>query len=167
MATAAKKPENRSQDTEALPVNTLAVREIATGLTSLEQRANAIEVRDQDGYRLACQIALDGRAYIKDVGFKLDPGINSAKEHLDFLRNEKAKYVDPAKRIVEIAAQKAEGWKAEERRKAQAEEERINEQRRIEAQHHADEERRVTEAQAKIDRERREKELAEARKAGE
>jgi hypothetical protein len=144
----------------------IVVKEVEQGLAALRERAQAIIVRNADEYTQACQVALDCRAYIKDVGFKLDPGINSAKTHLDFLRNEKSKYTEPAKQIGEIAAQKAEAWKAEERRKAQAEQDRINAENRIAAQRKADEERRAAEAQAKIERERREKELEEARKAG-
>lgn len=145
----------------------LAVKEVEQGLATLRERAASIVVRDADEYTQACQVALDCRAYVKDVGFKLDPGIDSAKKHYDFLRNEKNRFTEPAKQIAEIAAQKAEAWKAEERRKAQAEQDRINAQARIEAQRKADEERRAAEAQAKADREQRERELAEARKAGE
>lgn len=144
----------------------IVVKEVEAGLALLRSRAQAIIVRNADEYTQACQVALDCRAYVKDVGFKLDPGINSAKTHLDFLRNEKSKYTEPAKQIAEIAAQKAEAWKAEERRKAQAEQDRINEENRVTAQRKADEERKAAETQARIERERREKELEEARKAG-
>src|SRR5580698_9230654 len=95
-------------------------KQIETALDNLRIRANLIAVTDADTYAVACQIALDGRAYIKRVGFELDPGIASAKDHLDLLKNQKAKFVEPAKQIVEVAAQKAEQWKAEERRKAEA-----------------------------------------------
>lgn len=144
-----------------------AIKEVEQSLVVLKDRAAAIVVRNGDEYTQACQIALDCRSYIKDVGFKLDKGIQSAKEHYELLRNEKLKYTEPAKHIAEIAAQKAEAWKAEERRKAQAEQDRINEQRRVEAQRKADEERRAAGAQAKTEREQREKELEAARKAGE
>lgn len=143
------------------------VQAIETGLVALRSRAEAIAVRDSDSYAAACQIALDGRAYIKRVGFELDPGIASAKDHLDLLKNQKAKFVDPAKQIVEVAAQKAEAWKAEERRKAAAEEERINAQRRAEAARIADEQRRRDEAVAAEAKKLRDAQIEEARKAGE
>lgn len=143
------------------------VQAIESGLVLLRSRAEAIIVRDADGYASACQIALDGRAYIKRVGFELDPGIASAKDHLDLLRNQKAKFVDPAKQIVEVAAQKAEQWKAEERRKAAAEEERINAERRREAARLAEEERKRQDAAAAEAKKVREAEIEEARKAGE
>lgn len=140
---------------------------IEQGLVTLRARCEAIVVRDQQDYIAVCELVKEGRSYIKDVGFKLDPGINSAREHLDFLRQEKEKYVGPAKQIVGIAERKGEEWKAEERRRAAAEEERINQQRRAEAAQKAELERKAAEAQAKLDREQRERELAEARKAGE
>lgn len=143
------------------------VQAIETGLVALRSRAEAIVVLDADSYATACQVALDGRAYIKRVGFELDPGIASAKDHLDLLKNQKAKFVDPAKQIVEVAAQKAEAWKAEERRKAAAEEERTNAQRRAEAARLADEQRRRDEAAAAEAKKLRDAEIAEAQKAGE
>lgn len=143
------------------------VQAIESGLAALRSRAEAIVVRDAEGYAAACQIALDGRAYIKRVGFELDPGIASAKDHLDLLKNQKAKFVDPAKQIVEVAAQKAEQWKAEERRKAAAEEERINAERRREAARLADEQRRRDEAVALEAKKLRDAQIEEARKAGE
>ena len=136
-------------------------------LKSLHARAEAIVVVDADSYATACQIALDGRAYIKKVGFELDPGIQSAKDHLDLLKNQKAKFVDPAKEIVEVAARKAEAWKAEERRKAEAEQERINAERRREAARLADEERRKADAAAAEQKKLRDAQIEEARKAGE
>jgi len=143
------------------------IKSLETPLATLRARVEAIAVRDQNDYIAVCELVKEGRSYIKDVGFKLDPGINSAREHLDFLRQEKEKYIGPAKQIVGIAERKGEDWKAEERRKAAAEEERINQQRRAEAAQKAELERKAAEEQAKLDRERRESELAEARKAGE
>lgn len=143
------------------------VKKIDNALVSLRGRAESLVVHTADDYSLACQVALDGRNYIKRVGFELDPGISKAKETLDHLKNQKDKYVNPAKQIVEIAAQKAEAWKAEERRKAAAEEERINAERRREAARIAEEQRKRDEAAALEARKQREREIEEARKAGE
>jgi hypothetical protein len=142
-------------------------KQIESGLANLRDRANAIVVKDADSYAAACQVALDGRAYIKRVGFELDPGIASAKDHLDLLKNQKAKFVDPAKQIVEVAAQKAEAWKTEERRKAAAEQERINEERRREAARIAEEERQEAVRKAIAEQKEREAEIARQRAAGE
>lgn len=143
------------------------VQQIESALGLLKQRAEAIVVSDAESYAGACQIALDGRAYIKRVGFELDPGIASAKDHLDLLKNQKAKFVEPAKQIVEVAAQKAERWKADERRKAEQEQERINAQRRAEAARIAQEEQKKAEEAAAAAKKQREAEIEEARKAGE
>ena len=145
----------------------IEVKKIESGLVALKSRAEAIIVRDSESYAAACQIAVDGRAYIKRVGFELDPGIQSAKDHLDLLKNQKAKFVDPAKQIVEVAAQKAEHWKAEERRKAEQEQERINAQRRAEAARIAEEQRKRDEATAAEAKRIRDAQIEEARKAGE
>lgn len=130
---------------------------IESKLVVLQQRATAIVVRDAESYAAACQIALEGRAEVKAIGFALDPGIASAKAHLDELRNRKASFVNRVTPIVEEAARKAEQWKAEERRKAAAEEERINAERRAEAARVAAEERRIAEEKAEAERKEREK----------
>jgi colicin import membrane protein len=105
------------------------------------------------------------RVDLKPIENKLE--LIRTKEHLEELRRQKAAFVDRITPIVAIAEQKAEAWKADERRKAQQEQDRINEQRRVEAQRRADEERREAEAKAKADREQRERDLAAARKKGE
>jgi hypothetical protein len=140
---------------------------IENKLAIIRKRAEEIQVVDQESYSLACQIVLDGRKEVRAIGFVLDPGINSAKEHLDELRRQKAAFVDRITPIVAIAEQKAEKWKQEERRKAKQEEDRINEERRVEAQRKADEEKRAADKKAEEDRKQREKDLVAARKAGE
>ncbi len=145
----------------------IVTTELQSQLAHLRASVEALVVADQQGYVLACELVKQGRGYIKSVGFRLDPGIESARKHLEFLRGEKEKYVSPAKEIVSIAEVKAEIWKSEERRKAAAEQERINAQRRAEAAQKAELERKQAEAEAKLERERREAELAAARKAGE
>ena len=140
---------------------------IENKLAALNARAQAIVVSDQPTYVEARQIELDAKAYIKSVGHELDPGIESARSHLDLLRNQKNKFTEPAKAVLDIVARKANDWTAEERRKAKIEEDRINEQRRIEAARAAEVERKERERQAEIDRKAREKELEAQRKAGE
>lgn len=153
-------------------------RPIESKLSILKEKADAIVVHDQTSYAIACQLVLEGRAEVKAIGFALDPGITSAKAHLDELRNRKASFVDRVTPIIKAAEQKAESWKAEERRKAQAEEDRINAQRRAGAARIAAEERRIAEQKAEadrkereriseIERKERERELERQRKAGE
>ena len=142
----------------------VATQEISNALLSLRSEGEALVVATQEDYVAACEVAKKGRAYIKNVGFKLDPGIESAKAHLEFLKSEKEKYIAPARQIVDAVTRKAEDWKAEERRKAAAEQERVNAERRAEAARIAEDERRKAEAQADADRKRREAEAEIARK---
>ncbi len=150
--------------TSLVPIDT---KPIEIKLAVLREHANSIVVSDALSYEQACQIALEGRAEIKAIGFVLDPGIESASRHLDMLRNHKNQFVNQLSPIIYTASKKAADWKAEERRKAEAEEARLNEQRRIEAQRKATEDLQAAKAQAAADRKRREAEIAEAQKAGE
>lgn len=142
-------------------------RPIENKLATLKQRAEAIQVVDQESYAICCQVVLDGRAEVKAIGFVLDPGIDSAKQHLEKLKNDKAQFVNRVTPIVQMAEQKAEAYKAEERRKAAAEQERINAQLRVEAARKSEEERKAAEKEAEEERKRQEKAAADARKAGE
>jgi hypothetical protein len=108
------------------------------GLSLFRAQAQAIVVKDQQGYVTACQLALDVRAYIKDVKSKLGPGIDSAKLHLQRLQNDMKAYTAPAEEINELVSRKAEDWKRAEREAAWREQEAINrkareEQERIDA----------------------------------
>jgi hypothetical protein len=131
----------------------LATKQIEVGLVILRQKCEAIVVRNQGDYVEACELVKTGRAYIKDVGFKLDPGIDSARMHLDFLRSEKNKFVEPAKAVVAIAEGKAEAWKREERAAAQREQDRINAEAKKVRDAEIEKERLAAEAKAKEDRE--------------
>lgn len=142
-------------------------KKLEIGLVSLRDRANAIVVRDEGTYREACQITLDARAYIKAVGFELDPGISKAKETYDHLKNQKDKFVAPAKAIAETASKKGEDWRAEEKRQAEAEARRLQEQARIEAERKAADERRAAEVQAEADRKKRQAEIDALKASGE
>ncbi|MGC2658835.1 MAG: hypothetical protein WA324_12830 [Bryobacteraceae bacterium] len=142
------------------------MKPIENKLELIRKRAEAIVVVDQESYALACAIVLDGRKEVKAIGFVLDPGINSAKEHLEELCRQKAAFVDRITPIVAIAEQKAEAWKADERRKAQQEQDRINEQRRRDAREKADTERREAEKAAERKQQEREDEIAKMKKRG-
>jgi hypothetical protein len=139
---------------------------IEMALTGLRDRANAIVVHDQESYILACQIALDARSYMKDVKSKLGPGIDSAKTHLQRLQNDMKAYLAPAEAIDQAASQKAEGWKAEERRKAQVEQERINREAQRVAAAKAEEDRIEAERIAKEQRKEKVAEIRADLKAG-
>ena len=142
-------------------------KKLESSLAILQQRAIAIVVRDAESYRVCCEGKAEAQKYIKDAGFELDPGIFKAKETYDHLRNQKAKFVDPMKAIVEVFAKKAEDYRTEEKRKADEETRREQEKLRIETERKAAEERKVAEAQAEADRKKRQAEIDAARASGE
>jgi DNA repair exonuclease SbcCD ATPase subunit len=145
----------------------IVVKEVQQGLTSLQQRAEAIVVRDADSCREAKIMQRDVRDYMKDVHRKLDPFVDSAKKNLQVARDELNRWIEPAEAIDGAVAQKVKDFERREREAAEAEQRRINEQRRIEAQRLADEERKERERIAAEERKAKEKELEAARKAGE
>lgn len=108
------------------PLAKVDTKKIEGRLAILKKSAEEIVVNSPESYETACKIALDGRAEIKAIGFVLDPGIESARAHLDTLRQQKQGFVGQVTPIVDMASKKASDWKAEERRKAQEEQDRIN-----------------------------------------
>lgn len=144
-----------------------AEKERWNNLFALKERAHAIVVIDPDSYKTACEIAVEARNYIKRVGFELDPGIALAKETLDHLKDQKAKFVDPAKAIAETASRKAEYWRVEEKRRAEAEAERLRQQALLEAKRKADEERRAVVARIAEEARKKKALITEALQSGE
>jgi hypothetical protein len=139
---------------------------IEQGLAALRSQAEAIVVANQQDYIEAVQIKNAVNSYIKDVKAKLGPGIASAKEHLDFLKNDMAKYITPAEQLVGIVENKRIRWAEEEKRKAEAEQRRINEENLRTAAIKAEEERKERERLAAEQRERERKEIEAAKRAG-
>ena len=133
----------------------------------LRQEAEAIAVINQDDYTRALTFVKGVRAYKKDVGFKLDPGIHSAREHLEFLREEKAKHIRPFDEIDKAVSARAAAWGEKERLAAEAEERRVNKERRRVAAEEAERARIAAEKEAARLEEERKKEIERARKAGE
>jgi hypothetical protein len=146
------------------PIDT---KPIENKLAILKARAEAIVVSDQEGYTAAVQLAMECRSEIKAIGFVLDPGIESAKKHLDLLRSQKDGFVNPLKAIDKTAAEKAANWKAEERRQAQIEEDRKNAEIRAEANRKAAEEKRIADAKAVAERKEAERLAEQQRKDNE
>ena len=133
----------------------------------LRSEAEAIAVINQDDYTRALTFVKGVRAYKKDVGFKLDPGIHSAREHLEFLREEKAKHIRPFDEIDKAVSARAATWREQERLAAEAEQKRLNEERQRQAREDAERGRIAAERDAEAQRKQREKEIEQARKAGE
>jgi hypothetical protein len=147
----------------SLAVNT---QQIESNLAQLMKRSQALVVRDQNTFVEARTIQKDLDAYIKSVGFELDEGIAKAKGTLDHLKDQKEKFVAPARAQKDAIRQKADDWSAEEKRKAAAEAERINAENRRLAAIKAEEEKKAAEARAEEERKARAKEIEAARKAG-
>lgn len=133
----------------------------------LRSEADAIQVVNQDDYTKALTFVKSLRAYKKDVGFKLDPGIHSAKEHHNFLREEKAKHIRPIDEIDNAVSARASTWRERERKAAEAEQERVNAERRQVAAEEAEKQRKADEAEAERTRKERQKEIEQAQKSGE
>ena len=140
---------------------------ITDKVSILRQEAAEIVVVNQDDYTVALRFVKNLRAYKKDVGFKLDPGIHSAKEHLSFLREEKAKHIRPIDEIDKAVSARAGLWREQERKAAEAEEKRVNEERRRVAAEEAERVRIADERAAEDRRKQREKEIKQAQKSGE
>lgn len=148
---------------------TLAVKnqEISNRIAVWRSQAEELVVTNSEDYAATLGFLKELRTYKKAVGFEKDPGIDSAKQHLDFLREDKAKHIRPLDAIDKVAAQKAADWKENERLAAAAEERRVNEQRRRDAAENAAADRRAAEAAAEAERKRRQKVIDDARKSGE
>jgi hypothetical protein len=166
------------------------VEKIQNQLSVLTGRVDSIEkITTADQYRDMADNVTAVRVYMKSVGFELDPGIAKAKETYDHLKNQKAKYIQPAQTIEETARAKMAAYNERERLAAEAETRRINEERRVQAQREADEakrkaeaeaeekrkeaeawaaaEKKANEAKAEADRKAKEKEIKDAQKSGE
>lgn len=133
----------------------------------LRREAEAIVVITQEDYTGSLAFVKRLRAYKKDVGFKLNPGIHSAKEHYDFLREERDKHIRPIDEIDKAVSAKASGWREQERKAAEAEQERVNADRRRVAAEQAEKQRKADEAEAERIRKKQQKEIEAAKKSGE
>jgi hypothetical protein len=146
----------------------LEVTELEKGLVQLQSEAKAVvKVTTAAEYANAGQILVAIRNYQKDVKNKLNPFVDIAKRAYDAARQEMNKYINQAEELQMILTRPMEDFKRREREAAAAEERRINEERRIEAARLAEEQRKAAEIQAEAERKQREKEIAEAKRAGE
>jgi hypothetical protein len=130
-------------------------------------QAEALQVRNSEECAQGKLFLKGIRDVIKQIGFLKDPAIDSARKHLDFLREDKNQWIRLATDAGSIAEQKVNEYTRQERARSEAEARQINEQKRINAARIAEENRKAAIAQAEADRKKREKEIAEARKAGE
>ena len=144
------------------PQTGLASGSTAVDLAPLQTKLEAFKkfiaefvVTDQESYKQLTLAVKDGKGEMKKIGHVLDPGVDHAKEHYDFLRNQRNGYLDGWKNAAIVGDQKCRDWLNEENRKTQqrATDEanaKAAEQRRI-----ADEElRQRTEAAAEAKKQR-------------
>jgi DNA repair exonuclease SbcCD ATPase subunit len=148
------------------PGTALATTGLDNILTSLTERERGLTVTDQQSYTAAANFILEANSYVKDVGAKLDPGINSAKTHLDFLKNQKAGYVEPVKRLAQLVKERCETFRANEKARAEAEQRRLQEAEDRKRQTKSEEDRRAAEAEAATKRAEAVKQINADLKAG-
>jgi uncharacterized membrane protein YqiK len=132
-----------------LPAAPTPKPELDANLATIKKTIESIEVSDRDSYARLLEARLLVKAYKKSVGHELDPGIDKAKELLDLLKNQKAKFIDPADVIYDGATARAKAWLDEDERLRRAEQDRINEAAEREKNRKAEEDRIVRENEAK------------------
>jgi hypothetical protein len=130
-------------------------------LTELKDKIRALVIQNADDLRLVNDLKNQAKAFIQQVGWEKDPIIQSAKDHVELLKKDKAKYVDPAEEVVEEAAKKMAEYNERKRLETEAETRRINEEKRIKAQREADELKRQADERARVEREAAQKRAAE------
>jgi hypothetical protein len=140
-----------SAETQAITTTTA----LQSTIDTMKAEVFAIEVKNANDYAFVGTFLVRLRNIKKQIGFLLDPGIQSAQAHVNELREGKARYVRQIDELDSLASRPAEEWKRAERLAAEAEQRRLNDERRKEA-----------ERQAEEDRKRREKEIKDAQKAG-
>ena len=121
------------------------VRATQGHIESLRDRANAITVKTPQDYVAVCNMVVEGRGFIKRWQEVFAGTLRSAKEHLATIQNELKGHVLEAEAVVLIAEKKAEAYRTEEKRLADAEAKRINEENARAAQVKADQEKREAE----------------------
>lgn len=124
------------------------VRATQGHIVSLRERANAITVKTPQDYVAVCNMVVEGRGFIKRWQEVFAGTLRSAKEHLATIQNELKGHVLEAEAVVAIAEKKAEAYRVEEKRLADAEARRINEENARAQQQKAEQEKRESEKAA-------------------
>lgn len=137
--------------TEALAVTPKP--ELESKFTALKAIVDNTKIIDAGTYTKMAETKVALANYLKAVGFEFDPGIAKAKELLDHLKTQKAKFIDPAEAALESVKKALKAYIDEEERKTREENER-----------RAAQERRDRELQAEQQKIADEKEAAERRR---
>src|SRR5580704_2706192 len=101
-------------------------KEFEGGLAKLKSEIDAIVIKDNATFIEAAQIETALKAAIKRRQADKKTGIDSAKEHLQFLQNELKKDIAQAEQLLEAINKKRIAYTEEEKRKAKIEEDREN-----------------------------------------
>jgi hypothetical protein len=130
-------------------------------------KAMKLAVTNAEEYKAAGEFRAQVRSHKKVVAFALAPFQEVAKRVADFLKGKRTEAENRFDAIDNLITQKMNQQAEKERLAAEAEQRRINDEKRIREEKEAAERRKEAEKQAEADRKQREKEIAEARKAGE
>jgi hypothetical protein len=136
-------------------------------LAQLKREAESIVIRDAESCRQAKQVQLSDRNYMKDVHFKLDPFVESAKRALDDAKAQRSQYIDPADAIDTTLGNRVKAYEREEAERAEAERRREQDRLNQEAEARAEEQRKADLAAAEELRKQTEARIKEQQKAGE
>lgn len=109
--------------TEALIVKQ---SELDASVAELRSMASSLVVSDQGTYVEGCELVRLGRTKMKAIGFALDPGIDSARSHLEELRNRKKQLCNLIIEITSPIETMCESWRSREKEEAKAEEKSLN-----------------------------------------
>lgn len=149
--------------------------ELTSQFDVLKAKVGSIVVADKITYTDMLTAKTNLQKYVKAVGYELDPGIAKAKDLLDHLKAQKAKFVDPAEELIEKAVTDCKAYIVEEERKTAEQTKRENErlererafkaeQEKIELEKQAAEKRRATVAEIREKLRRKEITKREAEK---
>lgn len=133
---------------QASTVSAEIVRSTQNNINSLRDRATAIVVKTPQDYIAVCNLVVEGRGFVKKWESVFAETIRSAKAHLDTIKNELKGHVVEAEEIISIAEKKAEAYRAEEKRLADAEQKRLNDEAARAAQVKAEQDKREAEKAA-------------------
>jgi len=143
---------------------------IEATLVPLKQRVAAIVehgVTTASEYADAGDVLREIKGQEKTAQGILKPYVDIAKRAWEDAKAQMDRQVNPFSQLKEMVSRPMEAYAAEERRKAQQEQDRINEERRREQARIAEAERKAAEERAAAERKQREKEIEAARKSGE
>jgi G3E family GTPase len=154
-------------DQQSLAVALSQLQDELSFVSQWKAKAESLEVSDARSFTVAGDFRSQVRAARKVPRFKLEPFEEVAKRVSQFLEGKRTEAEAQFDAIDLILSGKMDAQATRERMAAEAEQRRINDEKRIREEKEAAERRREAEKQAEADRKQREKEIAEARKAGE